>query len=512
MKKIFQILDLMAISKNYFLGIGFCWVLVFTQTSCKKLAETSIPTDQVAENAVYGNDATAIAVMTSIYSSMNKMPIQGASGVGSIAISAGLSADEFTLAPVVTGNKYWDYYTNSLSQATPPVVSGAEQWAPLYNLIFRCNAAIEGCTSSNANSLTPVVRQQLLGEAKFTRAFFFFYLVNEFGAIPLVLTTDPKTNTNLPRSLVDDVYKQIISDLTDAESKLSSNYLDATLLNSTLERVRPTTWAAKALLARVYLYVKDYTKAAQKATEVLTNTTLFGPLPSLNNVFIKNSREAIWQIQPTDVDFNTNEAQALIIPTTGPSTGGGMDNPVYLNKDLLNSFETGDNRAVYGNWINTTIYNLTPTTLDTVAYPYKYKINSSPGVNSADGLTEYFMALRIGEQYLIRAEANTQLGNISGAQSDLNTIRNRAGLANTTASNQTSLLTAILNERRHELFSEWGHRWFDLKRAGNVDAVMTVVTPQKSNGATTWQSYKQLYPIPIEAINSSPNLTQNSGY
>ena len=123
------------------------------------------------------------------------------------------------------------------------------------------------------------------------------------------------------------------------------------------------------------------------------------------------------------------------------------------------------------------------------------------------------MVLRLGEQYLIRAEARAMLGNIGGAQADLNAIRNRAGLANYSgATDQTSLLSALLTERRHELLCEWGHRWFDLKRTHNIDAVMTSLMLIKSNGATTWQSYKQVYPIPIEALNSSPNLIQNNGY
>jgi hypothetical protein len=193
-----------------------------------------------------------------------------------------------------------------------------------------------------------------------------------------------------------------------------------------------------------------------------------------------------------------------------------LKNPVYLSKQILSSFESGDQRAVLGNWVNRTIYNKTSTIKDTVYYPFKYKLNTGdPTITSSSGtanMKEYFMVLRLGELYLIRAEARAHLGNIGGAQSDLNAIRNRAGLPNTTASDQPSLLMAILDERRHELFSEWGHRWFDLKRTGNIDAVMSFITPQKSNGATTWQSYKQLYPIPIEALNSSPNLTQNAGY
>ena len=113
---------------------------------------------------------------------------------------------------------------------------------------------------------------------------------------------------------------------------------------------------------------------------------------------------------------------------------------------------------------------------------------------------------------MIRAEARAQIGNISGAQSDLNTVRNRAGLADTPAGDQASLLAAILDERRHELFSEWGHRWFDLKRTGKIDEVMSLVTPIKSGGVTTWHSYQQLYPLPLSELQRAPNLVQNSGY
>ncbi|WP_315815287.1 RagB/SusD family nutrient uptake outer membrane protein [Paraflavitalea speifideaquila] len=245
---------------------------------------------------------------------------------------------------------------------------------------------------------------------------------------------------------------------------------------------------------------------------MINNNALYDLLPSLNNVFLKNSREAIWQIQPADIDFNTREGQTLVIPPTGPSIVG-TDNPVYLSDHLLNSFEANDQRAVYGNWLDTTIYPITttPLVLDTVIYPYKYKINASPGVNTIDGLQEYFMVLRLAELYLIRAEARALQNKIVEAQSDLNAIRTRAGLATTTANDQASLLTAILHERQVELFSEWGHRWFDLKRTGKIDAVMSVVTPQKANGAP-WQSYQQWFPLPVTDLLISPNMTQNAGY
>ena len=84
-------------------------------------------------------------------------------------------------------------------------------------------------------------------------------------------------------------------------------------------------------------------------------------------------------------------------------------------------------------------------------------------------------------------------------------------MTGTSASDQPSLLAAILHERQVELFTELGQRWLDLKRTGKVDEVMTVVTPLKANGAQ-WQSYQQLYPVLFSDIQKNPNLVQNNGY
>jgi hypothetical protein len=497
-------------------------LIAFNVVSCKKLAETPIPTDQVAQNSVYTNDATAIAVMNDVYRLMNTAPIQSLGNLGSISVNLGLAADEFSLtSPYKTGtNLFQKYYQNDLSTVSPTLTYGGEHWGPFYKIIFRCNAAIEGLSSSGADVLTPKVKLQLLGEAKFVRSFFYFYLVNEFGDVPLVLTTDPQMNINLARSPKADVYKQMINDLLDAEDKLSSDYLDVTLLSKTSERVRPTKWAAAALLARVYLYngnftgdASNYTNAEAKASEVINNTGSYALLPTLNGVFLKNSKEAIWQIQPTDVNFNTREGQILVIPGTGPAFGG-TGNPVVLSTQLLGSFEANDKRKAKGNWVDTIIYKSSPAPLkyDTLPYVAKYKIGTSTGVNTIAGLTEYFTVLRLAEQYLIRSEARAQLANFNGSQSDLNLIRNRAGLLSITPNDKTSLLTAILYERQHELFGEWGHRWLDLKRTGNIEAVMTLVTPINTGGSPTWRSYQQLFPIPMDIIQTSPNVRQNGGY
>jgi hypothetical protein len=202
--------------------------------------------------------------------------------------------------------------------------------------------------------------------------------------------------------------------------------------------------------------------------------------------------------------YNTGDARTFIITASGLNN----TNPVRLSDFLLNSFEAGDQRKANGNWINSITLGSS-----TLYYPFKYKVylqNSSITTTTA-AMTEYLMVLRLGEQYLIRAEARAQQGNISGAQSDLNAIRTRGGLSNTTASTQPALLTAILRERQVELFSEWGHRWFDLKRTENVDAVMSTVTPQKSS-SVTWESFKQLFPLPFLDLQRNVFLVQNNGY
>lgn len=107
--------------------------------------------------------------------------------------------------------------------------------------------------------------------------------------------------------------------------------------------------------------------------------------------------------------------------------------------------------------------------------------------------------------YLIRAEARAQQNNISGAQSDLNAIRTRAGLPNTTATTQAQLLSALEHERWVELFTEWSDRWFNLRRLNKSTAVLSLIKP-------AWQPHQQLYPIASSFMTSNPNLTQNPGY
>jgi hypothetical protein len=465
-------------------------------TSCKKFLDVKAPSTSINEDNVYTTEATAIAALTEIYSQMVMIGYGEFSGESGNSVLSGLSADELALAGSVSDETLIAYYKNHLR--TGPGLGanyGTNYWATGFLRIFQCNAAIEGLNKSA--SLTTAVKMQLLGEAKFMRALVYFYLANYYGDVPLVLTTDPNVNRTLPRSPQKQVYEQIIVDLKDAQSHLSNSFLDATLVKTTAERVRPTRWAATALLARVYLYLGQYTDAETEATKIISNSSQFS-LAQINSVFLRNSSEAIWQMQPVNRGRNTEDAFTFILPPTGPNIN---NNPVYLSTRLLNAFEPGDARRQTGGWVDSIISGGT-----TYFFPAKYRATITSG-----SVTEYLMVLRLAEQYLIRSEARAHLNNFHGAKDDLNEIRTRANLPATSANDQASLLAAIQKERQVELFTELGQRWLDLKRTGTVDDVMNEVTPLKANG-DVWNSYQQLYPIPYSDIQKNPNLIQNPGY
>jgi hypothetical protein len=475
--------------------------------SCKKFVSITPPSVNVNAESVFTTDVTAIAALTGQITNISRgTPGPNfAQGNQAISLIAGLSADEFSLYGGANVDLTGIYKNDLKVGVNNGLVGGL--WNTIYNHIYNSNAAIEGLNGSTV--LTSSVKKQLLGEAKFLRAFLYFYLVNLYGDAPLVLTADYSATVRLSRAPKDSVYRQIVRDLTEAENLLSPTYLNANLQDyaGTSERVRPTKWAAAALLARVYLYTGDWVNAETQASLVINNS-LFSLL-ALNNVFLKNSREAIWQLQPINPGRNTEDARTYIVPSSGFNT----TSPVRLSNFLLNSFEAGDQRKVIDNWIKTVTISGT-----TYYYPYKYKAGNNSLITTATGtanMSEYLMVLRLGEQYLIRAEARAKQNKLANAIADLDNIRNRAGLPLIATTNpsisQAALLDNIFHERQIELFSEWGNRWFDLKRSSSLDAVMTIATPAKANGAA-WQSYQQLYPLPLYDLQTGINLKQNTGY
>jgi hypothetical protein len=458
--------------------------------SCKKFVEVDAPYTSFNSENVYTTDATAIAAITTMFTRLGTANGGITATTATVTCPTALSADELVLFP---GNapEATAFYKNDLTSSTAPTF-----WLFYYQEIYLANAAIEGLNKST--TLTPAVKQQLLGEAKFIRAFCFFYLANLYGDVPLAISTNYKVNSLMSRTPEVQVWQQIKTDLLEAGDLLNENYVGADLTtgNAVTERVRPNKWAAAALLSRAYLYSQEWENAEFESTAIINVKNMYDTVP-LSKAFLKDptiNKEAIWQIQSVTTGWNTNDGRLFILPTAGPNTSS---NPVSLNREIIYSFEANDGRR--SNWTKGIKVGS-----DSFYYAYKYK---SATLNAS--VTEYLTVFRLSEQYLIRAEARAQLDKISEAQSDLNTIRKKAGLENIMPATKADLINAILEERRHELFCEWGHRWLDLKRTNKVDQVMGKETPLKGG---VWQPTDKFYPISIDELTANPNLTQTPGY
>lgn len=464
--------------------------------SCKDLVSIPEPVGSVTTKKVFATDAQATSAMAGVYTRMiNKTP-EGASGMlgfatGMSTIFGGMSGNE--LLTTHTSSSYYHFNTNRLLADN---TESAKIWTSAYDAVYGCNAVIEGIEASVSEKLHENIRKKLTAEAKFVRAFSYFYLVNFFGDVPMALTIDFNKTVNMRKTPKAEVYAQMIKDLLEAKNLLPDNFSGAGG-----ERILPTKWAATALLARVYLYTGDYTNAVAQASELISQPALFNLPEDLNGVFLKNSPEAIWQLQQGDLSGNgkaTPEGYTLL----GNKATVPNNRPLfYMSEELKNDFETNDQRKIAWTWNETAAGK-------EVYYPYKYKIGS---YNAREGvMTEYYMVLRLAEQYLIRAEARALANeSLNLAIADLNVIRHRAGLDDLPATlSKPEVILAIEHEKEIELFAEWGHRFFDLKRTGRAHEVLSAIPIKQP-----WNGDNQLlYPIPRTEIIANQNLIQNPGY
>ena len=440
--------------------------------SCNQFVELDSPKTQIVDDKVFVNDAGARAAVSGIFSQMMAGSSFASGSSNSVTLITGLSADE--LNNNSTSQDQVALYNNNLSPVNNSAVSS--NWNDMYAFVYDANAILEGIAGSEG--VTTLVKNQVMGEARFIRAFSYFYLINLFGDVPLLTTTDYRVNRLASRAPMTEVYQQIETDLIEAQKLLLDDYS-----YSGGQKVEPNKWAATALLARTYLYEQKWADAEAQATAII-GSQKFSLAVDLNAAFLKNSNEAIWQLMPVQPGFNTTEGQLFVIASS--------PNRVSAATAVTSVFEIGDKRATA--WIGSFT---TGGKTYKFAYKYKVRLRDQP-------ITEYYMIFRLAEQYLIRSEARAMLGNLTGSVDDINIIRARAGVTaiNSSGLTQQQILDAIDRERRCELFIEWGHRWFDLKRSGKIDAVLGPVKPG-------WQSTDALYPLPQTEITANPNLVQN---
>lgn len=459
------------IKPSWFASFLLLWGMLLS--SCESFVDVGVPDSQLTGETVFQDKTTAEAALVDIYAKL-RTSVLITGDLNGLSILLGNYADEFTYYSS-GGLPEEAFFQNNLLPSNTTVTA---TWNDSYNLVYAANAVIEGLDKSTG--IQPNEKNQLKGEALFIRSYIQFYLLNLFGEIPYVTTTDYRVNAKATKIAPEKVYALIRSDLETAKRLLTENYVGN-------ERLRPNRYVVEALLAKVQLYSSNWTEAETAANSVINNTATYVWVDDLDTVFLKNSTGTLWQLKPQVEGQNTLEGQNFIF-AAGPPPNRALTNT------LMNAFESGDLRK--NHWVG----NVTDGT-ETWYFPNKYKQN-----NYTNTSEEYSILFRLEEIYLIRAEARAKLGNTVGALEDLNKIRNRAGLANTSAATQDEILQAIIKERRVELFSEQGQRWFDLKRSGQANAVLAPIKPG-------WKPTDLLWPLPESELLLNGNmLPQNPGY
>ncbi len=461
-------------TKTFFI-ITSC-IIVTGICSCKKFVDIYPPPNMVESNIVFNNESSAVAAALGLYSKMISGNLSLFSG--GTTIFTGLNSDE--IINTATSATYDPYRNNSLLPNTGNLSSF---WNNPYNLVYHANSLLEGLERSTI--VSPAMKKQLRGEMLVSRSLIYFYLVNLFGDIPYVHSTDYRVNAQLPRVSKEEVFGYLIADLEEADTLLVAGYPSA-------NRFRPNRFTAKALLARLYLYTGNDAKAEATSSAIIASGLY--SLVLLPAVFTgSSSAETIWSLMRDN--GNTHEGSFFVPAST-------TSRPLFqLTTQLLAAFEPNDQRKLItaNGWLGRN----TVSGID-YYYPNKYKLRT---LTSGNAPTEFVIVFRVAEQYLIRAEARSNTGNPGGAIQDLNMVRVRAGLPSLSLSlTAAQVNAAIRQERRIEFFAEWGHRWFDLKRYGEANAVLGPVK------GTNWQPTDQLYPIPQIELDRNPFLTQNPGY
>ena len=474
----------------YFL---FCTLLILT--SCSKDFIDVMPTSTVTVDNYYKTDKDFSDALTGAY-----VPIRDQ--YRNFYIFGDIRGDDSWVEIAKNNDQsYADRFT--LTSSTGLMNS---TWQNYYQAIFRANTIL--AKIENADATVVPNKNRYIGEARFIRAFAYFDLVRIFGDVPAM--TKPLSIAEAyqtPRSPVMTVYNDfIIPDFLAAESALPPSY-------SGNDVGRPTVGAAKALLGRVYLTIKDFQKAESKLNEVTSmGYQLVKDYNTLFDYSNKRNSEYIFNIEYADGTAEGSPFTNAFMPNFTAMTdyfgiAGYGDEWNSPTKQLYDLFEEGDLRkeitvGIYGGFYdaNNTWRPIPTNTSQT--YTKKYITHNSVRNGSAAD----WKVIRYADVLLMLAEAMNENGKTEQAIPYLNQIRKRAGISEyPTTMNQANTRDAIAKERRLELSFE-GHRWFDLVRTGKAYATL------KDIGMT---DYMNIFPLPlsqVQLINDPVIFPQNPGY
>lgn len=461
--------------------------------SCSRLDEA--PDSSFTPANFYKNADDAKAAVSSVYDLLNNANLYNQA----IWVLQDQATDD---AEWGGGRSTANQSKNDLDKQTytPATATFQAIWGTCYQGINRANTVLERVPPIN---MEEGLKARLLAEAKFMRGFYYFTLVRLFGGVPLVLKeTTSLNNLAVSRASADEVYQQVITDFSEAESVLPATYAGADI-------GRATKGAATAFLAKVYLTRQDWAKASAKCKEVM-DLGLYNLWDNFADAFAisnENGKESVFEVQAAGGGLGEGSfMQGYMRPTfdrVNGIAGFGDDPPT---KNLYDAYSIVDKRRD----VTIKLYSdtTTPKAPASIAFPGYVRKYLDPTATANGEGNNNFPIIRYADVLLMYAEAlNEQAAGNMEAYIALNRIRKRAGLADLPpVLTQAAFRDSVLLERRLELAFE-GHRWYDLVRTRRLISALQAQNPDIS---VTEKNY--LYPIPQTERDVNPNLTQNPNY
>lgn len=467
------------------LGVGL--------TGCDDLL-TETPRDTLTTENFYRTEADAQAAITAAYAMLSNNNLFR-THMKAALISAGDIARVGPLEPnptiVALSALSWDPQT---PRVTRP-------WTGLYNLVTRANLVLERVPES---SIPDATKNRVVAEARFLRAFAYFYLLRLYGDVPLVTNTEEQLGepARTPRA---QVMEQVIADAKASVDGLPLSWNAA-------NKGRAPKAAAQALLTEIYLWrssvnnTNEWNLAADNAKQII-DSNVYALLPNYIDAFLPGSEfrsEEIFAAQGSALTgAPTIRSASFFYPREmGPGRGAGGWSSMTPLAWHMASYPEGDERFEQSFFTVGFTAGGKRVTFD--PHIFKYRPTERPGPEDTN-----WPIYRLADVLLWYAEAVNELGRSAEAVQYLNMIRDRAGVAPYSGPMSTAAVReAVFQERTWEMAFE-GKRWFDLVRRG-PDYFLSNLA--KDPTAIDAEVTDMLWPIPTFEMDVNPNLTQNPGY
>ncbi|MBI9062593.1 MAG: RagB/SusD family nutrient uptake outer membrane protein [Marinilabiliaceae bacterium] len=483
--------------------ILYLFIVTIAFISCDDALEEK-PKSIMDPNQFYTSDAEALSGLTGVYNNLYNLYANGPSWDYGYWVHLGTDLAR----PTGGRENVLPFHIYTVSNANENSLRA--MWKNMYAAVGDANQLIDRVNVSS--NVDENLKKRIIAEAKFLRAHYFYILTLHWGDVPMWLNEldVEEVGGAIKRTPVKEVYAQIIKDLKEAETNLPSSY-------SGKDYGRATKWAAKILMAKVYLWEKEWKLARDKSAEIIAQKEgphkLMDKYEDIFGVDNEQNAEIIFEID-YKIDVHSSFRVSRYMPRqmdepmiNVPNSGFGL---ITSSEEFLSTFDSEDSRKVMYDYHG---QDQDQGEVTNFHYVWKNMDWDSPRGNGDLNTLVY----RLADAYLMYAEAENEFnGPSSEAYSKINDIRDRA--FNYDESKRLKNLSkeefrqAIMDERKWELAFEYHRRW-DLNRWGKlVEAVKSNATTNP-DGAKNVKDYHRLFPVPIQEIKlNEALLPNNTGY